>query len=334
MQSHRHGARVRGGLGLVVVLVLIAACGQHLPGRATAAPTLGPRPSQGAITAFDTTFTGELPRSVVFAGLRFTVESVQVSNTHPYPILNDDPGPNVFWTLNVTVENVSGADVAYGFDETAFSLRTWSGELLDEVRHPGSRRFGRQPGETGTDTIAFGKAGFDTSEALAFIDGAQLLIGRAPDARASLPLSGAFSAADLATTLAPANVAPVHVGAIDWAVSGGLTSLDRPAGTPQTASGERADEGQRFVEIMVRGTVSGSRYGQATVASDVIRLVVDGVELEALQFRGEANVKEGASTSFTLSFLAPAPWDTMLLRVTDADGPTGTIELIETGVAT
>ena len=306
------------------MIAIVAACGGRLPGRATVEPTLevDERPDATAIAPIETSFAGALPRSADFAGLRFTVASATISNLHPYPMFSDDPTEFLFGILDLEVQNVSDSDVSYGFGEEAFFLRTWSGDMLAEVHHPGTRRFdGLAPGESATDTVAFG-----LPDATALDDGL-LLIGERPDTPAGIALTGAERPVDLPRTLAPMGIAAAHVGPIEWTVLDGNASLDRPEDVPQTASGDRADEGEVFIQLTFRGTVSGSQYGQTSITSEEIRLVVDGIELESLQFRGEANIPEGQALDMSLGFLAPYPFEAIEARFSWTGGLTGSVPL-------
>jgi hypothetical protein len=310
-------------VGGVLVLASLVACGGRVPAHATTAPPLaGGRPTEAPITLLDTPFAGALPRSADFVGLRFTIESARISNLHPYPIFSHDPGRDVFGILSVKVENISDAVVDYIFDEDAFALRTWSGGLLPEVQYPGVHRFARlAAGESATDTIAFGLPEPD------LLDGGQLLIGAPPDAPAVIALTGSEQPVAYPVDLTPAQGTPAHAGPIDWRVTSGLASLDRPEDVPSSASGDRANEAEVFVVLTIRATVSGSQYRQASVTSEGVRLVVDGTAIEPLQFRGQANVPEGQSLDFTLGWVVPRPFETIAVQFTSSDGTTGTIEL-------
>jgi hypothetical protein len=322
LRSHQRRSSwpICGGL----VLATLAACGGHLPGRATLEPTLEPggRPEATEIAPIEMSFAGDLPRSADFAGLRFTVASATISNLHPYPMFSDDPTEFLFGILDLQVQNVSGQDADYPFREESFLLRTWSGGELAEVHHPGTRRFGGlAAGASATDTVAFGLPDADA------LDGATLLIGERPDAPAGIALSGAERPVELPRPLTPVGLASAHVGPIEWTVVSGGASLDRPNDVPETASGDRADEGEVFVQLMLRGMVSGSQYGQTSITTEEVRLVVDGVELESLQFRGEANVPEGESIDLQLGFLAPYPFEAIEARFAWTGGLTGSVQL-------
>ena len=307
-----------------LVLAIVAACGGRLPGRATPEPTLqqGGRPQPTEIAPIETAFAGALPRSADFVGLRFTIARATITNLHPYPMFDHDPTEFLFGILDLQVQNASGGDVDYGFREESFVLRTWSGDELAEIHHPGVRTFDNlAPGESAEDTVAFGLPDADA------LDSAILLIGDPPDARAGIALSGAERPVDLPRALGPEGLSAAHVGPIEWTVVSGGASLDRPSGIPQTASGDRADDGEAFIELTIRGTVNGSQYGQTSVTSEEVRLIVDGIELESLNFRGEANVQEGQSVDLDLGFVVPYPFETIEARFTWTGDLSGSIPL-------
>jgi hypothetical protein len=312
------GLLVRGLMlaGVLVTGSMLAACGSTVepdragpsgdgepsaraPGQATVRPSsrlFGPAESFEPIEA---PLTTGLPRSAEFLGVRFTVDAAHVTNTHPYTMFGEPrPGPLLFAVLDVTAENESGSATQYGFDADAFGLRTYSGQLLPIVKAPGRYRFSRlETGARGSDAIVFGTYQAD------ILDGASLLIGRPPDAPAVIPLTAPQREPDLPTAVFPADAGPIQAAAIAWSVLGGEASLDRPAGVCCPDPGARADDGELFVTLRLSGLVHGSRYGQATVSSDALRLIVDGVAVKPFGFKGQANVAEGASYDLALTWL-------------------------------
>jgi len=313
----------------LAVLAILAACAGPVPlttdpDERTPRPTrVGRTPSPPPIAPLEFDFAGNLPRSASFAGLTFTVDSAHVTNYHPYPILNHDPTQYTFGVLDVRVRNTAERDVSYVFGEDAFALRTWSGDVRAEVEHPGSRKFGNlDAGEEATDKIAFGLPDADA------LDGAVLLIGTPPDTPAVLALSGLEPALEYPAQLAPVDPAPLALKPITWQVTAGTLSLDRgQLDIPLTASGERANADEVFAVLSLRGTVSGSQYGQTSVTSEGIRLVVDGTEVKPLQTRGKANVPEGQSLDFTVAFIAPRPFESLALKFTYFSGESGSLPL-------
>jgi len=326
-----------------LVVGLVAACGSG-PGPEFDAPTLSPgvdgpsdglsgettpRPSnpllgpQASYAPIEVELSGSLPRSAEFLGVRFTVDGAHVTNSHPYPIFGDPvPGELLFAVLDLTAENTTSAATEYGFDGEAFSLRTYSGRLLPIVEAPGVYAFRRlEPGERQADQLAFGAY---TPDAL---DGTALLIGRPPDAPAILALTAPPLDPEFPTTVSAVSDEPVQAGAIAWSILDGEASLDRPGGVCCPETGARADDGELFVTLNLRGLVSGSKYGRATVASDVLRLLVDGASLEPFGFEGKANVAEGTAHEFEATWLIPADAADVALEVATGTPDARTIPL-------
>jgi hypothetical protein len=216
--------------------------------------------------------SGSLPRSGEFVGARFTVERAHVTNTHPYTMFGDPrPGPLFYAVLAIVAENPTRSVIDYGFDDEAFALRTWSGRLLPNVPSPGRLAFSRlAPGDRTEDELVFG------SETPDILDGAALLVGRPPDVPAIVPLTAPPLPADYPAPVTAEEQGPFQAGAIAWEVLSGEASLDRPPGACCPDSGVRADEGEVFLTLRLRGRVDGSQYGQATVSTDAVRLLVGG----------------------------------------------------------
>lgn len=267
---------------------------------------------------------GTLPRSAEFLGVLFTVEAARVTNTHPYASGEPSPGPQLYAVLDVTAVNTGSSAAEYGFDAGAFGLRTYSGQLIATVEPPGVYEFRRlEPGTTGRDLLVFGVY---TSDVL---DGASLMIGRPPDAPTVLPLTAPERDPRYPVAILAATGEPVQAGAIAWSILDGEGSLDRPAGVCCPDTGERADEGELYVTLALRGLVRGSRYGQATISSEAVRLVVDSIAHEPFGFKGKANVAEGSAFDFEVTWLVPAGAHAVALQV-----GTGTTEatLITLGI--
>jgi hypothetical protein len=321
-------------VALLFVAPALVACGGRLPARAT--PSLTPElPVDGTLSPSETSapieqsFVGALPQSTEFAGARFTVTGARITNTHPYTMFGEPkPGNTLFGLLTVEAENATDAPTDYGFDDDAFTLQTWGGAELPIVPAPGIRPFSRlEPGQRAEDVVVFG---LPAPEAL---DDAALLIGRAPDARAIVRLSSDTTEPGFPASVAPMGTSTVHSGSLDWTILDGRASLDAPSGVCCPDTGLRADDGELFVSLTVRATVSGSQYGQATVSTDEVRLVVDGTEFEPLDFDGQANVPEGQSFEFESHWLVSAEPKEFGLRVGVGGSETVEIPLEVTGEA-
>jgi hypothetical protein len=68
-------------------------------------------------------------------------------------------------------------------------------------------------------------------------------------------------------------------------------------------TGSRADDGELFVTLQLSGRVTGSQYGQATVSTDAVRLVVDGQPEPPIEFAGRPNTPEGEAFDFAATWV-------------------------------
>jgi hypothetical protein len=231
MGDHWAEGKMRGHLASRAALAIaigltagLSACGGHLPPRASPSP--GPTARPGAsIAPLEIAFSGALPASAEFLGLHVTVSAAKISNLHPYPMFKPKPGRDLFGILSVSVENRAASEVDYAFDEAAFTLETWSGQVLTEIEPPGARGFSDlAPGARSDATIAFG---LPDSRSL---EGAILRIGTPPDRQAEIGLSTPAPASPYPARLPATPSLPVSVGSIQWALLSGQLSLDAPAG--------------------------------------------------------------------------------------------------------
>jgi len=298
------------GLARAAICLAIAAVTGCAPRLAAVEPTLPP-PSAGALEAIEVPFEpGTLPRSAEFARATFTVVGGSVTNLHPYTIFGEPkPARQLFGVLNVQATNRTDARIAYVFNTEAFRLRTYSGAILAAVDPIGSYDFsGLAPGAADIDDrLVFPLRTVDD------LAGAALLIGKPPDAPAVIELTA--PPADDAPTTISASDANVRVGPLSWTVVDGLLTLDEPTGLCCPETGVRANTDERFVSLTVRALVQGSQYGRATITSDLVTLLADGVAFEPLSFEGQANVQEGDSLELEPVFLIDAAATTLQLRV-------------------
>jgi len=325
----------RGATILMAVSLLFAACGSSpdpdLLGPsdgvdqsdATARPSSGLFGPKGSFEPIDVALSEGLPRSAEFLGVRFTVDAAHVTNTHPYTIFGDPtPGEQLFVVLDVTAENTSAEPTRYVFNDEAFGLRTYSGQLLPIVGPIGTYDFSRlEPGERASDQVVFGTRSADV------LDGAALLIGRPPDSPTVLALTAPQRGPLYPIDVVAIPARPVQAGTISWSVSDGEASLEAPDGVCCPETGARADDGELFINLTVRGTVRGSRYGQASVTSKLVRLVADGQSTEPFGFKGQANVKEGEAYEFDVTWIIPRDTSRLALEVGTGTPDVRTIEL-------
>jgi len=306
----------------IVICAAVVAMGGCAP-RRVAAETARPMPSAGAIEPIEVPFQpGALPRTAEFAGATFTVVGGEVTNLHPYTIFGEPkPGSQLFGVLTVQASNHGDSRIDYVFNEEAFRLRTYSGAILETVHPVGTYDFsGLAPGAADLeDVLVFPLRAIDE------LEGAALLIGKPPDEPAILELT-APPAGDGTQTIS-ASAADVAVGWLSWTVVGGQVTLDRPVGVCCPQTGVRANTNERFVALTLRAVVRGSQYGQASISTDLVALLADGVAYESIPYLGRANVPEGQGFELTPVFLVDAAAERLQLRVSFAGVDSQTTDL-------
>jgi len=300
--------------------VLVVACAPRLAAvRPSGSPqAVGDIPLVDVIAAEST-----LPRSATFAGASFTVVSARVTNAHPYTIFGEPrPGRQLYGVLTVQGTNTTTERIPYVFNDAAFRLRTYSGAVTAAVDPIGGYEFAGLSAEAAglEDTVVFPVRAEDAFE------GAALLIGEPPDVPAILELT-APQAPGTSAPIAAADGGAVRVGPLAWTVLGGEVGVDRPAGLCCPATGVRANEDERYLTLRLRAVVRGSQYGRATISTDLVALVVDGVALEPIRYAGQANVAEDSSYELEPTWLIDAGASTLQLRLSSEDAGSRTIDL-------
>jgi hypothetical protein len=275
--------------------------------------------------------TGTLPRSGTFQGIELTVERVRLTNTHPYAMFDDPkPGREFYVVVELTARNPTEAVNEYGFGDETFDFRTWSGRLLVDVPSPGRYEFSRlEPGDVKTDELVFGTEDRDV------LDGSALLVGRSPDTSLVIPLTAPPLEADYPVPVEPAVPGPYQAGAVAWTIESGEAGLDRPPGACCPETGSRADDGEFFLTLQLSGQVKGSAYGQTTVSSDAVRLVVEGEPIAPFGFAGQPGVPEGETYAFPATWLAHEDDLGLTLQFIDGDEVVASVPLLvgEAGIA-
>jgi hypothetical protein len=292
------------------------------------AELLGPAES---LEPVEIELTGILPRSGLFQGVELSVDRVHLTNTHPYAMFDDPkPGREFYVVVELTARNPTDTVNEYGFGDETFHFRTWSGRLLVNVPSPGRYEFARlEPGDVKTDELVFGTEDPDV------LDGSALLVGRAPDASLVIPLTAPPLVADDPVAVAAAVPGPYQAGAVAWTIEAGQAGLDRPPGVCCPETGSRADEGESFLTLELSGQVKGSAYGQATVSSDAIRLVVGGQAIAPFGYAGQANVPEGEAYAFPATWLVTEGDTELALQFVDGGEVVASVPLLvgEAGIA-
>lgn len=310
-----HVPRPRG-LGRMTVLPLVTviaiAC-------ATESPTVsdGSAPSgtqvPGGPTVIERPLEGTLPRSVDFAGARFTVTEARVTNLDLLSLRGSaDRGTQLFAAIALTAESLTGERVAYRFDDKAFRLRTYSGQLIPAIDPIGGYEFGTvRPGEPTSDTILFGVRDPDV------LIGSALVVGVAPDTPAVLQLTATVVGSGFPLRVEAAEPSLALIGEIAWGLVAGTAGVDRPPELCCVETGDRADTDELFVTLTVRATATGTRYGRAPASTRVLRLVADGVAIELKPVQSNSRIEEGTSAEFVLYALIPRAPVTLELEIDD-----------------
>ena len=330
---------IAGTAAVVLAVVTLAGCATTplvdsapaSPGATTgASSSVRPSPSTAPPTdpvsssdVIDLPLTGTLPRSVVFAGINWTVTAARVTNLEPYALRKREPGPDLFAELAVTAANPMEDRVRYIFDDEVFRLRTWSGQEIRAV-HPltGNYWFGTMSGGATAEDVLF----FNVRDPT-ILDGAALLIGRPPEVRAILPLTAPSLPLDYPLPIVADGPDSAVVGEIVWRFVDGSFGVDAPAGFCCPSVDARATDRERFVSVTIEGLVSGSRLGRASTSTTALRLLADGVELAAKPTQGAPGIAEGATFQFFVHWLVPTDVESLDLLISDTSRNSGTIAL-------
>lgn len=304
------------GLGRTAVSMLVGAlliaCGPESPSASDASAPSGTQDAGGP-TVVERPLEGTLPRSIDFAGARFTVTEARVTNLDLLS-LRGSPGrgQQLFAAIVLTAESLTGERVAYRFDDKAFRLRTYSGQLIAAIDPIGGYEFGTvRPGGPTSDTILFGVHDPDV------LIGSALVVGVAPDTPAVLQLTATVVGSGFPLRVEAAGPAEALVGEIAWRLVDGTAGVDRPPELCCVETGDRADTDELFVTLTIRATATGTRYGRAPASTRVLRLVADGVAIELKPVQSESRIEEGTSADFVLYALIPRAPGTLDLEIDD-----------------
>lgn len=279
----------------------------------------------------DEELAGFEPRSVTFANIEFTVTGVKVSNQTLRSYAeggepeSDPESSHVF--LDVTAVNQMSATQTEGLGSEAFKLRL-GGEEIDaasDVDFLSDITGIIRPTATVESFLAFPvPSGTDVS-------GATLLIGVAPDRRASLALTGDVTAnrypLEVDVTGSAEGIGPTNGGTIEFTVLGATLSEDRPHEQATSPTGDRANDGELFLVLEVRGEKTSGRGGDL-LGTDAFRLLVEGtprapwdVATEPTGSTETPRVDPGAAVDTWVAFMVPIDAGDFELQVGDLEEP-------------
>lgn len=326
-----HVPRPRGpgrtAVSLIVLILVVAACRGETPSP-TPGPSVRPSAVPGGPGLVERPLVGTLPRSVDFAGARFTVTGARVTNLDLLSLgRSETPGSQLFAELQITAESLTGSRVAYRFDDTAFRLRTYSGQLIPAIDPIGGYEFGTvAAGEPRSDAILFGVRDPDA------LIGAALVVGAGPDTPAVLQLTATVVESGFPLRIEASGPA-AQAGEIVWSLASGSAGVDRPPDLCCVETGDRADTDELFVTLTIRATASGTRYGRAPASTRVLRLVADGLAIELKPVQSNTQIEEGTSAEFVLHALIPRQLGMLALEIADpaAEPVRIRLEIVGTG---
>ncbi len=321
------------GVACSVLLVCgVAGCGDDDDATTTSttsevAPTSTTEGDELELT--DAEVTGFAERAVTFGNLTYSVLDAHVTNQslRSYADGTDpEPTATAHLILDVEVTNPTGRQIESDADAIALELAGDSLGVADDFL---------------TDAAGFIPANETVDGFLAFeVDAAAdavLVIGAAPDRPARLPLTGpvpeAAFAMELTVTGTADGTGPTNSGAIRFEVLGATLFDDLPHGDTTSPTGERADEGEIFLQVHVRATKIGGR-GNDLLGDAAFRLLVDGVSRGTFDSAtaptgstATPTAEPGVAVDAWVLFAVDADADSYVLEVGAADERPGSIPL-------
>lgn len=336
-------ARMAGVVAAALLLFGTTACGDDDDADDTAEATTSTTeaappstdeedsPSSGDVT--DEPVEGFTERAVTFANLTYTVTGAHVSNQdlRGYADGADpEPGDGTHLLLDVTVQNATGRQLESDADAIGLEVdgeRTGlESDFLSDVT-----------GFVGPDRTVDGFLAFAVDGAVDLGDAA-LVLGTTPDRAARLPLTGDLEPApypiELEVSGEAVGTGPTNGGTIRFELVGGTLFVDSPHGDTTSPTGERADEGEVFVQLHVRATKTDGRGNDVLAPADGFRLLVDGVARSPFDIATAPEgstptptAEPGASVDAWVLFAVEADGDRYVLQVGASEAEPGRIEL-------
>lgn len=289
------------------LVLLSSACGgpssgSAAPATASALTTSSPSSSSDGLEgAFD------LPRSVGYAGTRWTIETFQ----------SEPAGDGSIVDLGVTVENGLD-DVSFAFPAGLVSLVLGDAISVTATSFAdGQDRLELSPESSVETTIRFELDGsVDLSEVTFEIRERD----REP---ALLPLAGEIPpeypqelSIDGTTHLAGTDYNPVRVEPLS-------VEIDLDDGR------DRVSEGQRFVRFLIRVTGTSDSLGGSVVNHQMFRLIEDGIPRSPRNVEGGGAVGADDAIDVVVLFEIDAGWEAIVFRAGRDDMEQATWEVAE-----
>ena len=268
--------RSRGVATGVVLLLALVACGGDDSGSptTTVASSSTTTEAEGAALS-DEQVDGFEEREVTFSNLTYTLLDAHVSN-QDLRSYSEGTDPEASETshliLDVQVANPTGRQIESRADAISLEVGDDSAGVADDFL---------------TDATGFIAANETVDGFLAFevdddapVEDAVLVLGSAPDRPARLPLTGEVPEPELPIEVSVSGTAdgvgPTNGGTIRFELLDATLFEDLPHGDTTSPTGERADEGEIFLQVHLRATKIDGR-GNDVLSNQAFRLVVDGV---------------------------------------------------------
>ena len=322
-----------------VALVLLApvACGdddaESVTSTTTTVAAAGPTSTEAEQTALsDEPVTGFEQRMVTFANLTYTVLDAHVSNQdlRSYAEGSEPQTTDArHLVLDVEVANPTGRQLES--DGDAISLEV-GGDTLSVADPFLTDAIGYVPANATVD----GFLAFELDTA-APVTESVLVLGAAPDRPARLPLTGSVPDAGYPVELEVSGSAdgtgPTNGGTIRFELLDATLFADLPHGDANSPTGERADEGEIFLQVHLRATKVEGR-GNDLLGDGAFRLLVDGVPRAPFD---SATAPEGSTPTPTAEpnvavdawvlFAVDEGADTYVLEVGDLEQDPGSLPI-------
>lgn len=314
----------------LLVLSALAGCGDDDDPAATTttSTTATTAVANDELELLEVPVAGFAERSATFANLDYTLLDATVTN-QDLRAYADGSGPsataNTHLIVDVRVTNDTARQLESDADAIALELDGRNIGVADDFL---------------SDVTGFIGANQEVDGFLAFavdpdtaVDDAVIVFGVEPDRTVSLPLTGAVDPdvfpVELALTGAANGAGPTNSGTIAFEVIEGTLFVDLPHGDTTSPTGERADEGEVFIQVHVQATKTDGR-GNDLLSDAAFRLLVDGVARAPFDVATAPTgstptptAEPGVTVDAWVLFAVDAGADTYVLEVGDADAPGG-----------
>ena len=327
------------GIGCSLLLLLaVAACGDDDDASAdttsssTTEAVSTPTEADDEPTLSDEPIDEFEERAATFGNLTYHVLDAHVSN-QSLRSYADGTEPEATDTshliLDVEVENSTGRQIESDADAISLELGDDSAGVAEDFL---------------TDATGFIPANETVDGFLAFevesdapAEDAVLVLGVAPDRPERLPLTGDVPENEFPVDVTVSGTAegtgPTNGGTIRFELLDATLFDDLPHGETTSPTGERADEGEIFVQVHLRATKIDGR-GNDILSDGAFRMLVDGVPrgpFDSATAPGGSTptptAEPGVAVDTWVLFAIDAGADTYVLEVGDLDEAPGSIPI-------